>query len=323
MTSFKKVKFPFQRRFVTLLGSCNGLVFVVDENDVHSFRVHVWNPLTGFVKELPIPGFSTDFDLELRAYGVGYLPATDEYKVILSYAPVEVELDVNNETEEEYNRRVEEDEKLNFSKVMSLNDGIWRSIEAPKDCYSNHQQGTLVNGWLQWLQTPLSDEIVAFDLAREEFREIEMPNFGPKKIRDLSELRFCFVGCLEGCLCVLRYPVIDACDSIDFWVMREYGVVESWTKLFTFRFSNPEWSMRPLLITENSTVALKWNADIWSRNVFSADASTGVRISHKQEGEEEPCVNILGGNWDNVIEYEEGLASIGGYNGVHHNASQS
>ncbi|XP_004301891.1 PREDICTED: F-box/kelch-repeat protein At3g06240-like [Fragaria vesca subsp. vesca] len=236
--SVKKVNFPFKRRFVTLLGSCDGLVFVVDENHAKSFRVHVWNPLTGFVKELPNPGFSTDFDLDLRAYGVGYLPATNEYKVILSYAPVE-----DDETWDEG-----EEEELWFSKIMSLKDGIWRSIEAPRYCYMGHQQGTLVNESLHWLKTSLRYEIVAFDLAREEFREIGMPDFGPKRIRDLSELKYNFGGCLGRCLCVLRYPPMDVCDSIEFWVMREYGVSESWTKLFTLRFSNPQrrWSTMPL-----------------------------------------------------------------------------
>ncbi|XP_004301897.1 PREDICTED: F-box protein CPR30-like [Fragaria vesca subsp. vesca] len=303
MTSFRKLNFPFDRAggSVALLGSCNGLVFAF----VFNRKVfYVFNPLTGFVKELPSTDYYFrnvrlhDYGVILSAYGVGYLPATDEYKVIVKYSYY------NNEEDEDEDEDDEED-GLSFE-IISSKDQSWRRIRGPEDEHLTGQKGTLVNEALHWLNGPKPRkpyEIVAFDFAKEEFRKMELPNYAQDG-KDFSYLGVC----AGGCLCVSRYPFHD-CDSIDFWVMTEYGVSESWTKLFSLRFSNPErlWTLRAFLITENYTVA----------RIFSGTSSTIIRISHKQEeGEEEPSFDIFhNALWSDVIEYEESLVSVSGYNG--------
>ncbi|XP_004301896.1 PREDICTED: F-box/kelch-repeat protein At3g06240-like [Fragaria vesca subsp. vesca] len=222
--SFRKLNFPFDRvgDSVALLGSCN------------------WSDF----RHVPF----RDYGVYFSAYGVGYLQATDDYKVIVNYS-------IRND-EEEYEYRYENEDEDNGSFVIiSMKDQIWRSIKGPEDWeLCGDEKGTLVNEALHWLNGPNmseSYEIVAFDFANEEFRKMQLPNYAQDG-KDYSYLGVCS----GGSLCVSRYP-IGACDSIDFWVMTEYGVSESWTKLFSLRFSNPEhvWRMRALLITENYTVA--------------------------------------------------------------------
>uniref|UniRef100_A0A2N9F4C0 F-box domain-containing protein n=1 Tax=Fagus sylvatica TaxID=28930 RepID=A0A2N9F4C0_FAGSY len=88
--------------------------------------------------------------------------------------------------------------------------------------------GTLASGALHWLVNPKvkSDRtnlILAFDLAVEEYRLVPQPDFYDKN----SSMD---VGVLGGCLTILchRYR-----HRLDVWVMKEYGVKDSWMKLFS------------------------------------------------------------------------------------------
>ncbi|KAK2663945.1 hypothetical protein Ddye_002519 [Dipteronia dyeriana] len=68
------------------------------------------------------------------------------------------------------------------------------------------------------------DSLVGFDLGTEEFRVVPELDYG-----DLEQDFVLDVGTLEGCLsAICNY----ARGVVDFWVMKEYGVKESWTKLF-------------------------------------------------------------------------------------------
>ncbi|XP_004301898.1 PREDICTED: putative F-box protein At5g62060-like [Fragaria vesca subsp. vesca] len=200
--------------------------------------------------------FDKQFENELRsANGVGYLPATDEYKVIeeeedkkncLSFKEEEEEKKKNGisfEEEEDKNylsfKEEEEEEEKKKKNGLSFeeeedknclsfkeeeeekkkNDQKWRSIKGPVDSHLCGQRGTLVNEALHWLNGPKPREpyeIVAFDFAKEEFRKMQLPNYAQDG-KDFSYLGVCS----GGCLCVSRYP-FDDCDSIDFWVMTEY-----------------------------------------------------------------------------------------------------
>lgn len=64
--------------------------------------------------------------------------------------------------------------------------------------------------------------MLVFDLGVDGFRELPQPDYG----RDMSGLD---IGVLGGCLCVCA-PFENV--GVDVWVMKEYGVEESWNKVF-------------------------------------------------------------------------------------------
>ncbi|GER49774.1 F-box protein [Striga asiatica] len=63
--------------------------------------------------------------------------------------------------------------------------------------------------------------IMAFDLAKEEHYDVPMPEFSGMVT----------VEVLGGCLAAV---VFGKMNTIEIWVMKEYGVMESWVKLLCF-----------------------------------------------------------------------------------------
>ncbi|XP_062004576.1 F-box protein CPR1-like [Rosa rugosa] len=279
-SSVRKFSFPFQPQwsgmssYFKLLGSCNGLVFVA----VDEALFYIWNPSIGFLKQLPDPGFSLNKNV-LAYYGVGYLSATDDYKVLVaSYSFREGGLQVQ---------------------VFSLTTHLWQRIEPPGGSdIELDLQGTLSNDALHWLNYSIDeDEIVSFDLAVQEFRRMRLPNF------DRDGKSFSYLGVCGGCLCASRY-LDGACDSIDFWVMKEYDVSDSWTMLFSLKLSHPpelNSCSTEFLVVESSTVAANWTAEGFEL----------IRIDHKED--EKLGQYMLKGNQICMIEYEESLLWISSY----------
>ncbi|PRQ48188.1 putative F-box domain-containing protein [Rosa chinensis] len=284
--SVRKLSFPFQPQpggSVKLLGSCNGLVFVAVDNK----SLHIWNPSIGFLKQLPDPGFPLD-DNVLPYYAVGYLSAADDYKVLVASCDFWLgEIEV---------------------KMFSSRTHIWQRIESP--CRSDFRlfrgQGTLSNDAFHWLSYRDDDEeeeheIVSFDLQEEVFQRMPLPNF------DHDGKTYTSLGVCGGCLCVSRYPK-GAWDSIDLWVMREYGVNGSWIMLFILKLSDPPELpsfSRQFLGVESSTFAASW----------TDEGSQLIRIDHKED--DKLGRYMLKYRYRiSMIEYEESLLWISSYHPV-------
>ncbi|KAM1415520.1 hypothetical protein ACFX2I_007162 [Malus domestica] len=77
-----------------------------------------------------------------------------------------------------------------------------------------------------------SPVIVSFHLAEEEFREIPLPLKGSGLIPN----EYYVVGVFRYCLCLTRCDDFKIHD--EFWVMKHYGIRQSWTNIKTsFRYS--------------------------------------------------------------------------------------
>ncbi|KAH0781614.1 hypothetical protein KY290_001212 [Solanum tuberosum] len=72
----------------------------------------------------------------------------------------------------------------------------------------------------------------AIPIHDEKFFEVPIPT-----ITTTSLLRFYGIVALKGCLCVLGDRRNE--NEIDVWMMKEYGVVESWTKFSVVRNTFP------------------------------------------------------------------------------------
>ncbi|XP_059311957.1 F-box/kelch-repeat protein At3g06240-like [Lycium ferocissimum] len=206
--------------WVTVAGSCNGLVLVVDRENI----IFLINPTTLKYHKVPV------FDLSLpllgrnnrrscNMYGFGYDVVSDDYKVVnLSY----------------YDTNHSEYKADTFVDMYSVRKGVWKRLETPYDhSLTDLASGVLVNGVLHWLacrKTEYSTVIAAFDLTDEKFLELPGPI-------DLGNNCFmCNLAVIRGCLSISTSISRDK-NTITFWMMIEYGVKESWTK---FKITEPD-----------------------------------------------------------------------------------
>ncbi|XP_004305871.1 PREDICTED: F-box/kelch-repeat protein At3g23880-like [Fragaria vesca subsp. vesca] len=237
---------PGYRRVV---GSCNGLVCV----EVDFKAIMLWNPYTRDSKVLPTPpgvikksyGGCYDF------YGLGYDSATDDYKVILGVTYYD---DANGAN------------KIMIH-IFALKTGSWRTVQGIDYVELDTRLGLFVNGALHWLYNlpGVGSRILLFDLGEEKFQKtVPLPYddwlYDPLIYRN--------------CLCVCSCPAES--NSIHIWMMKEYGVKESWTELVQFSLDNCVLGpgdyrqyFKPVCIFENGVVLINEMGNYERLVVFS------------------------------------------------------
>ncbi|KAJ0810611.1 putative F-box associated interaction domain-containing protein [Helianthus annuus] len=111
--------------------------------------------------------------------------------------------------------------------------------------YSSNYTSGVVKVSFDW-------DITFMDLAMETYGEILQPEYDEGN--DYNDLQ---LGSLRGLLCVLsNYYGIRA----DLWVMKVYGVTDSWTKLISVPYLTNPGSVRfsvPLCISNDGKVSLR------------------------------------------------------------------
>ncbi|XP_042515310.1 F-box protein CPR1-like [Macadamia integrifolia] len=206
-----------------ILGSCNGLLCISNCNN----DMYLWNPSTRSHHKLP--STPTDYiPYHCAAYGFGYDPTTDDYKLIRVWQFY----------------RNDDNSWHSEVKVYSLSTNSWRMIgDMPFPPIKRQWVcGVLANSALHWVAnvdlvlakvSPGHHEsglglIVSFDLKDEEYREVPLPDFMDDV--DIVDDKFLMkVGVLEGQLCLL----INFSIRVEIWVMKDYGVRDSWLKQFS------------------------------------------------------------------------------------------
>ncbi|KAM3249592.1 hypothetical protein T459_07501 [Capsicum annuum] len=236
---FGEVDFPLKHPFGSckFLGSCNGLICLTPM----SFKLMLWNPCTGKYKEFQDSYVQSVGSCYIR-YGFGYDVVNDDFKVvkIFSFAIDEVKYE-------------------NVVKIYSLRGDSWKIGEGFVSGYMNAQSGVFVNGFLHW---EVSDcrgsgdcsEIMTLDLATETYGVMGFPN--------------CEKGNVSWGLSVVGGNLVACCNyypnRTDMWVMKEYGVEKSWTKLVSLL--SPFGRMgyiSPLFVSENGDeILVKLGTDI-------------------------------------------------------------
>jgi hypothetical protein len=149
--------------------------------------------------------------------------------------------------------------------------------------------------------------IAALDLGKEEFREIALPPVFGERIWGTGF--FQDVGIVfEGCLCVSSYDRVEpGGEYVQLWVMMEYDVIESWTKLFKLDMFN-DCHLLPIFYTGSGIVILSK-----AQNSEMADELTW--FDHKEEEKLDKVAVCTGryrlemGSWGHccMIEYDESL----------------
>ncbi|KAE8734009.1 Pyridoxal phosphate phosphatase-related protein [Hibiscus syriacus] len=219
-----------------IIGSCNGLLAVYHRES----GIALWNPSTGKCRYLPpldddiandhdaLPGHHYDKNTVL---GFGYDEISNDYKVV----------------------KMLRSKTQNSFKVMvySLKADSWKRIDdCPYDFPTNYNDGAYVNNALHWVGDEIDEfhrgqVIFALDLATEKYYDVPE---GDRRIKNkecsgvfcCEHFGYMNAGVLGGCLCVSRdYSNCPVRDYIYVWVMKEYGVKESWTK--QLYLSRDEW----------------------------------------------------------------------------------
>ncbi|KAG8367361.1 hypothetical protein BUALT_Bualt16G0064100 [Buddleja alternifolia] len=134
--------------------------------------------------------------------------------------------------------------------------------------------------------------ILAFHFGNEMFRQISLPNYGA----DLMEC----IGIIKGNLSLFLYHVVYE-DPLEeqcyLWVMKEYGVVGSWTKMYSITV-NPR-VVTPLMFTVNEEIIFENGEDVVS---YHLGRKTIRSLGLEEQG------------YFNFVTYTESLVLLEAYN---------
>ncbi|XP_058225939.1 F-box protein At3g07870-like [Rhododendron vialii] len=245
------VKLRAEHHELKIANSCNGLLCLCEPTLDFPFEVWrnpiaVCNPITSEYINLPDPiEWDRDTKRSLSIHcGLGFSPKMNQYKVIRFREPL-----ISWERE-----------SCSMTEIHTLGTGSWKRVRnVPSSLYYNNGSPTYLNGSLHWIYTEEngSNSIVSFNFDIEKFQSVPPPPFKLWKI-DKEMTGEWVLGVLGGCLCV--------CDGSGFeklkiWVMKEYGVQESWSKEFCFITQTNEgrWiygTYDPICLLRNGAVVL-------------------------------------------------------------------
>lgn len=259
---YLELKCPESSRseYLRIVGCCDGLICLSDDYDKFTDTVVLWNPIIRKHVGLPNPNLGYN-GRGSCIYGFGFDGVKHDYKV--------VRVVYNSTATEDYKLQIpptiEFLDKLRAVKflvppgveVYSLSSGVWRTISDACPSYilhQNHSVSTFLNGAVHWIASHSSDDddgngnsnndcncsgssssssnskdcsfIVAFDVATEKFSEISLPDSVAE--RNVMKLDVMITG---TSLALIEYEKFWQSDYCWIWVMKEYGVVNSWSRL--------------------------------------------------------------------------------------------
>ncbi|KAI8558429.1 hypothetical protein RHMOL_Rhmol04G0092600 [Rhododendron molle] len=238
---YLEFKFPFKNPFgyFRVVGSCNGLLCVVDDYFTDWPRIIVWNPSTR--KSVALPTVPRPQRPQKCVYGFGAHPGTREYAVIRIQYDRKYELKLPPKVE-----------------IYAQGTRSWRGISyaAPTYCMARFRwSDAFVGGSMHWVAyDPCVVDgyrylILSFDMATESFSEIILPP--TLALADPSMTSSLSLHVFGESLAVSCGGLWDG-GGYCIWAMKDYGVAESWTKLFS---SN-------LLGKPNKTLGFRKNGEV-------------------------------------------------------------
>nr|GEU34276.1 hypothetical protein [Tanacetum cinerariifolium] len=221
--TFVKVEPPFNLTgfFPRDLGSCNGLICLSWGKS--NQELSLWNPSTKKHKWIP-------------TMPIHYPPHTENNRIVdtLRYDNANDDYKVVRLLQFSASKLGSCDYKV---LVYSLKLNVWQNVEHDFPyctqrvyCNAPMSHSVCVGGAIHWSLLRKDDlhqnhVLVAFDLASQSFRSVPQPHY-------TALYMSIDVGILGGCLCLVGIPEEDI-DYVDIWMMKEYGVKESWMKLLT------------------------------------------------------------------------------------------
>jgi F-box interacting protein len=220
-----------------IVASCNGMLCLWA---YVSSDVYLWNPATSSeLKALPAASSHRRRAADVYQVGFGFDSRSNDFKVVRLLHFVDGA-----------GTRWYEEE------IYSLRCGSWRQLDLSVACriYVDSRRAALDGVFLWYLdygyeERPVDEDneiIVAFDFSDEEFRTMLFPD--ARFFRDYGKCTRTVTE-LKGSLAMFVFPCRKKNMHLDIWVMLEFGVRESWTRLLSIGF--PLHLERPLGFWKN------------------------------------------------------------------------
>ncbi|KAI3435444.1 Peptidase A1 domain-containing protein [Psidium guajava] len=222
-------------------GSCNGLICIT-EIFIHGYveikTTYLWNLFTR--KHKAVPRSSLEQQSLLVSTGFGFDARSNDYKIVRIFYVLK---DNGGFRPKKRRKRITPQVE-----IYSLTTDSWRSLERQVPTLCRGDRAVFLNGNLHWFgynfdglgnEAGYRSSIVLFDVAGEVFDEMALPEEMPRQ--DADDYLIMSMAVLNDSLAVIVSVSGTVADpephfvcSIWVWVMREYGVPESWTKLYSF-----------------------------------------------------------------------------------------
>lgn len=220
---------------VNIEGSCRGLLCISKET--YPFTIIFYNPTTQTHKTLPSMPIKSPFryygDNGLANYhlGFGYDPKSEDYKCVMILLRLVDQLG-------SFKSQV---------KVYSLRADSWTrgAQDVPYFFHCRNTNSAHLGGIVHWYiedDDAIPLQIVSYNLGDESFGSVPLPNnVGDRPHRDTH------LGVVDECLCL----TVNYVDDCDVWIMKEYGVLESWTRVFKIDKVVHFEVLRPIFFLKN------------------------------------------------------------------------
>jgi F-box interacting protein len=215
-------KINFDRYNIHPIGTCNGLILLVcgdnDDDDGVAIPI-IWNPCVRKFLVLPSPSASP-YKHGFTIFDLRYDPHSNDYKILQLVVP-----------------RFGDHHMPCTFQVFSLLRGSWKSLNVPADFkpFISNPSSVEISGVLHWIsgkhyhQINEDTVIVTFNMSSDIFGEMKIPQV--LKTDLLGD--YCVKSRYRESLALLFRKGSQIKDYYELWVMKEYGLAESWTKLST------------------------------------------------------------------------------------------
>lgn len=225
-----KIEYPFRydiRFYYRVVGSCNGLLCLLDDQFGQADSIQLWNPVIKRKLKLPMSQASfEDLGACMVVLGFGFDDLNNDYKVVrICYAQGDCEYVLPPVVE-----------------VYSLCRGNWHTVEGgiSRNCVVEYfWSQVFLNGNVHWAayknmgkNNKLENMIVLFNVSIEAFEEMPLP----EALENELSVNLCALD-VGGSLAVVRYDNERVWSkSCSIWVMKKYGDVGSWSRDYNVVF---------------------------------------------------------------------------------------
>ncbi|XP_059660175.1 F-box protein CPR1-like isoform X2 [Cornus florida] len=226
-SEYAQLEFPLKssscNHYFRIIGCCNGLICLSDDQFSYTNNLFLWNPFIRKTMRLPPVRVTVQtHGLFKHSIGFGFDSITDDYKVVRIV-------------------HLENHKKPPEIDIFSLSTGTWRDIShvaLPHTIIDERAPQAFLKGAAHWIASSSDAKlIVSFHMGCEEFGQIMLPHNIMAHANQLQILGFRVAKFQDSLALIHLTGAKDKPCCI--WVMKEYGVAESWTKQFNIDMIGP------------------------------------------------------------------------------------